>query len=102
MKQEELLTTQLNASQQDNSDSSKIWERYQITNSPFWVIGNRTQGYNIIMGKYKLNKEPFGFGVFDEGTILHEANKWLGKNKWDIILSLAICVATDIITNKTN
>ena len=32
--------------------------RKLLPNTPFWVIGGPENGYNIIMGKWKLTKEP--------------------------------------------
>lgn len=75
--------------------------RIQLENTPFWVIGTRTQGYSVIMGKYRMNKEPIGFGIFDEQTIIHEIEQWLEENKWNIQMSIAICVTTDLLNNQS-
>lgn len=103
----ELLQEQTTARQADNSDSSngsdnKNWTRIQLESTPFWIIGNRLEGYNIIMGKWKLSHEPFGLGVFDDGTIIHEAEQYLQHNHYNIILSMIICVTTDIEKQQQN
>ena len=65
----------------------------QIAGTPFWAIGQET-GWNLIMGKYRINKEPL--------ISYQHVLEYLDQNHWDITLSIIIAVTTDIINNKTN
>lgn len=100
MKTTELLTTQLNADQQDNSDSSAkpIWERAQIVNSPLWIVGNQEKGYHITMGKYKITKDPIEKG--SQATLEQMAEDWLYLHIWDVILTIALCASQDLINQS--
>lgn len=64
----------------------------QIDGTPFWIIQDKT-GYNLIMGKYRLNNKPI--------PSLEEMELWMNHNQWNIQLSLTICVVTDML-NKQN
>lgn len=66
-------------------------KRHNIPNSPFWHIENK-EGHWLIMGKYRMNNTPF--------TTADELHTWMNDHKWNIMLSMAICTATDIITNQ--
>lgn len=103
----ELLQEQTTADQTDNSNlkngsDNKNWTRLQIDGTPFWVIGNDQEGYNIIMGKWKLTNEPINCYQFNDGPIIEQALTWLDENKWNTILSMIICVTTDIEKQKQN
>lgn len=87
MKQQELLHIQTNA-EETNTDSKPLWDREQIENSPFWIVGNKEQGYNITMGRYKITHETLPTPL--------DARLWLEKNKWDVILTVALCAYTDM------
>lgn len=67
-------------------------QRIQIPGTPFWAIGNKEKGYNLIMGKYKLTSETI--------TDLEKLNQWLIDNQWKVTLSMIICATTDIINNQ--
>lgn len=106
----ELLQEQTTADQADNSDlnngsDNKNWIRLQIQDTPFWVIGNNEQGYNIIMGKWKLTNEPIFTdpeALNHEESIIYEAERWLLHNQWNVTLSMIICIITDINNQKQN
>lgn len=104
----DLLNEQTSADQADNSGSNtgsdnKNWQRIQLQQTPFWIVGNHEQGFNIIMGKWKLTQEPlFTIDTDDEPTIIHEAQNWLDENQYNVILSMIICAITDINKLKQN
>lgn len=54
MKQRELLQSQTNAEDQDNSKSSEIIHREQFEDSPIWIVGTEEKGYFATLGKYRL------------------------------------------------
>lgn len=80
-------------------------KRIQLENTPFWIIGNDEKGYNIILGKWKLNKEPLyreHDPLIDEWQETPEriAKNWLETNLYDIILSMIIAITTDQLNNQ--
>jgi hypothetical protein len=87
MKQQELLQQQTGAEKQ-NTPSKPLYEREQIENSPFWIIGNEEEGFNITMGKYKITQEPVKTKL--------DALLWLEAHKWDVVLTVALCAYTDM------
>lgn len=100
-KMKELLQEQTTADQADNSNlkngvttSTPNWEREQIPGTPFWIIGNEEQGYNVIMGKWKLSPTTL--------TSKNKCRLWLQQEQWSTILSMIICVTTDINNQKQN
>lgn len=94
--QQELLQSQTSAEKTNGNNPNSNWSREQIEKTPFWVIGNEEQGYNLIMGKWKLTIEPF--------KTKNELKKWMNSNHWNIILSMIICATEDMkkINNDTN
>lgn len=100
MKQSELLDTQMNAenSQPSNSQSGKLLEREQLPNTPFWLImDNEKHEANITMGKYKITHEPLKAEHMADAFTL--AYRYLDTNKWDVVLTMALCATTDILYN---
>lgn len=87
-KHSELLHTQDNTEENHTNNSNSIYERRQLKNTPFWIIGDQEQGYNLIMGKWKLTTEPH--------KTIEDLREWMIKNKWNIILSMIICATQDI------
>lgn len=65
--------------------------KQQIDGTPFWIIQDKT-GYNLIMGKWRLNNTPLQTWL--------EMEQWMDKNHWNITLSIIICVTTDILNNQ--
>lgn len=98
MKQSELLDTLTNV-QKTNTTNKPLFEREQLPGSPFWLIGNSEQGYNITMGKYKITQEPFKAETIPDALIL--AYRWLDNNQWDVVLTIALCAITDIENQKS-
>lgn len=74
--------------------SKPLYEREQIINSPFWVIGNPDEGYHITMGKYKITLEALPGTCLQDGVIM--AIKYLDDHKWDVTLTIALCAITDV------
>lgn len=100
----ELLQLQTNAEKTNtNKDSSPLIEREQIPNTPFWIIGNKDDGYHIIMGKYRITNEildltrylEHGNGEPEIHLALTEAQTWLENNQWNVILSMALIAITE-------
>jgi hypothetical protein len=77
-----------------HTDNKPLWDRKAIENTPFWLIGNTDQGYNITMGKYKLTQNAILGDNIDQA--MQEANAWLEQNKWDVILTICLCAITDV------
>lgn len=94
--QAELLASQTNANEPDNSNSSnEIHHREQVPNTPFWIIGNETKGYILVMGKHKLT----------ETKQTPDAVKKLLKNDlYNIMLKMMIAIFETIsqINNENN
>ncbi|AXH76995.1 MAG: hypothetical protein [Microviridae sp.] len=97
--QREQLQSQMNAKKALNLNlNSKIIDRRQIENSPFWEV-TTDEGRYIVMGKHRLtenlsegNKEKPDHGI--------TAEAYIEENKWTIILQLVCCVITDIKQNS--
>lgn len=85
MKHSELLNTQLNAENEpnnSNSNSEELQTRKQLEGTPFWIVGSKDQGFQIIMGKYSLLNKP---------AVTEEAAEWeLDKDHWNIISKMMI------------
>lgn len=73
--------------------TEQLYKKYQMPGTPFWIITNtETSQRDIIMGKYKLNKEPFDTDI--------DIEQWLTDNLWNNILSIIICATTDLLNNQ--
>ena len=82
-KQQELLSTQLNAENTQNKEnSSKILDRRPIKGTPFTSIHTEDKMF-IVMGKTRLSKDL-------EPT--EKPEKWLKDNMWDVIGALILDV----------
>jgi len=86
-------TTDLEKQIEQSKKNEPNFEREQIEKTPFWVIGNKEQGYNLIMGKWKLNTEPF--------QAKSQLKAWMNTDHWNIILSMIICVTNDLQNTTT-
>lgn len=91
-KHTELLNIQ-NSADEIHKQNSPLIEREQIPNSPFWIIGDKENGYNLIMGKWKLTQEPI--------AEKEHVTLWIRQNRWNLILSMIICVTQDIHDQNT-
>lgn len=80
-KQSELLKSQTNADQADNSNSTSepLIIREKIKGTPFWIIGDQ-DGWGIVLSNYRL-------------TRIHQtkeaALKELEDEKWNLIMRMA-------------
>lgn len=90
MKQKEILENLTD--QQFPEPTPQEYIKKQYPNSPFWIIGNDEKGYNLTMGKYKLNQTPF--------ETIHDLEIWMSYNMWNNIISMIICTTTEIINNQ--
>lgn len=80
------------ADSQNNLQSSELLEREQIERTPFWIIGNKEEGYFLTMGKYRLTDT--GCSKEDIYEMLH------ANDKWDLILKMILCVIGDKEVNE--
>lgn len=87
-KQKDILNTQNSTEENHTNNSNSNYEREQIPNTPFWIIGDLENGYSLIMGKWKLTTESHKTKL--------DLKEWMIKNRWNIILSMIICVTQDI------
>lgn len=83
--------TQMNVEETPNSTSSKLFDRIEIENTPFWAIGNKEEGYYLVMNKYRLSEAL--------NTPL-DVEIYLEQNKWLIMLTL-IQIVNKIETEQT-
>ena len=74
--------------------------RKLLPNTPIWIIGEHENGYNLILGKWKLTKEPICKGILDYDLLENMCHKHLDTFKWDYITSMIIAISTDILTPK--
>lgn len=72
-----------NTTDNDQDDNDQLIEREQIPNTPFWIIGNKTDGYYLVMGKYRLTEVK---------NTKEEVKTHLLENIWHVILSMIIAV----------
>lgn len=86
--QKDILNTQNSTEENHTNNSNSNYEREQIENTPFWVIGTQEEGYNLIMGKWKLTTTPH--------KTKNDLKLWMNKNKWNLILTMIICATQDI------
>lgn len=61
--------------------------RDPIQNSPFWVVGDKEQGYFLIMGRWRISE------IY---TTKEKAIGALETDKWNIILRITGCMCEDI------
>lgn len=85
-KHTQLLSIQNSVEETPKSNSN--YERKKIENTPFWIIGDPDNGYNLIMGKWKLTPQTH--------KTKYELMQWMNKNKYNLILSMIICATQDI------
>lgn len=83
----------MNVNEQDkeHSSSERLMEREQVKDSPFWIVGNKDEGYALVMGRYKLseNKETIA-----------KVKAYLKTNMWEIIVGTIISIALDVKEDK--
>lgn len=87
--QRELLASQTNAENPDNSTSSEhLIEKEQIPKTPFWVVGNKEKGYFLTYGKWKIT---------DNFQSMEEAKTALHEEQWHIMTILAGIIADELL-----
>lgn len=95
MKQQELLNIQNNVEETNPHKQNSIWDREQLKNTPFWVVGNPEIGYKITMGKYSIiDGEPIQAKDLLSAILIAEG--YLQEHLWDVVLSIALIAYTDI------
>lgn len=87
-KHSELLNTQSNAEETHKPNSSKLIEREQMKDTPFWIIGTEDTGYFGTLGKYQITTN---FPTKEAVT------NHIETQVWEIIMKVAGIVAADLI-----
>lgn len=75
---------------EDNSNSGnnkEILQKTAIEGTPFWAIGNDTDGYHLVMGRYRLTPKP--------AVSIEELKQYLDNNTYYILLQMIIAVKTN-------
>lgn len=78
-----IQSTNVDESVDNNPSGEQLLEREQITNSPFWIIGNKVDGYYLVLGHYRLT---------DVYNTKQEVIEYVNNRPWDIILGMIISV----------
>ena len=96
MKSEQLehLKLQTSAEKEDSNrenSSFELVERDQINGSPFWIVGNKVDGYFLAFGKYRMG---------DVFYTKEEVVNYLENSKWDIVGYYAGIIAELTIDEK--
>lgn len=78
-----IQSTNAEESVDNNHSGEQLLEREQIPNSPFWIIGNRIDGYYLVLGHYRLT---------DVYNTKQEVVDFVNNRPWDIILGMIISV----------
>lgn len=94
-KQAELLASQTNAENPDNSisDSKPLIEKEPFPGTPFWLIGNQDNGYFLAMGQHKLS---------NNFNTKQQVREFLLYNQWDIILTMNLVIIQNEISKLKN
>lgn len=83
--QQELLHSQTNVEPQNNLNSSKyeLAEREQIEGTPYWVCGNKDEGYILTFSKWQMTSRI---------KTIKEVKEFLEDNMINIILQTILCI----------
>lgn len=78
----------------DKSKNTELIEKHQIENTPFWILGNKDDGYFLAMGKHRL---------CDLQKTKEQVQDYYNQHQWELIMQVAMIVFTDLYTeqNKT-
>lgn len=90
-KQKELLESQTSVEESTHKEdsSNKIAVEYtKIKGTPFQAA-RRNEEWHLIMGTYKINKEPL--------TSIEDVYAYMEEEKWNIIVQMTWIIATDQI-----
>lgn len=63
-------------------------ERDQLEGTPFWIVGNKENGYNLVMGKWRLNDKPF--------KTKNKLMDWMITDAWNLTVQMQICICEDM------
>jgi hypothetical protein len=94
---QEVFDIQTNAEKTNTNkqNSSKPIEYKKIKDTPFTIVITEEKHHTILIGKYRLNNQPL---LSEE-----ECEQYIEKEKWNIILTMAIMVnetAQQLTNNK--
>lgn len=88
----DMLNTQLNADENQNKEASSIFHREEIPNSPFVIVGEQSQGFYMLMGRYRMTPAM---------STPEEVKTYAEKNLWNIILQMALSVYNEMQNNPS-
>lgn len=90
-KQKEQLDLQSNTEDNHNKHSETGYERTQIPNSPFWIIGEPEKGYAVVMADFQITNMM---------KTKEELLKAIEENHWEIIYRMIGIVAQKLIEEE--
>lgn len=90
-KHAEQLNTQSNTDDNHNSQSEKGYERVQIPNSPFWLIGEPERGYAAVIADFQITNMM---------KTKEEVTKALEDNHWEVIYRMIGIVTAKILEEE--
>lgn len=64
----------------NDKDNSRLLEREQMSNTPFYLIGGDDIGWKITWGKYSFTDEPH--------VTKEDAYNWLNNNMWTVVIHI--------------
>ncbi len=64
-------------------ENENLIEREPVQNTPFWIIGNKEEGYFLTMGKWRLT---------DKLTTMDEVEAYLDEHSYEIVMKMIICL----------
>lgn len=70
-----------------SNDNTEILEKHPIEGTPFWAIGNKDDGYHLVLGRYRLTQHP--------AENLEQLKEWMDNNTYHILLQMIIAVMND-------
>lgn len=88
------LGLSMHTTEKTNGGNQPLFEREQIRNSPYWIIGTKKQGYYITIGKYRINETPI--------QSIKQVEKWMNENIWNVITTTAIIIHNIIKDQEEN
>lgn len=72
-------------------EKGELMEREQLHGTPFWVLGNKVDGYFLAFGKYRIG------GVFNDKQGVLD---FLNEEMWTVVGYLAGIIAEIVVNDK--
>lgn len=68
-----------------NYDSnSELFEKHEVENSPFVIVGNKENGYQLMMGKQGLMEQLL--------PTVEDVTNWINERTWDLAFRMMIAI----------